>query len=318
MSRHGDRKLYDEYINCIIFSNKQYINNEQCMNTYFVSWDQRLFPQNQGCNQNKSKEKVVNKFDFSEFGQEELTKELLDVLNTQILENVECDHLIINEKENIKRDDKIFRILDQEMCKSYGQFEFINYKEPNIDGRFFNRFYWIKDMNNYEKYIQEYLKEQNIIQALKCLNHIVDTFVIWMKMYDIIDEYEIYSGYFEHKKDDRNYSTFQEQMMINLGCLRMELNQILSELKEERLIQIWLIHFVIVFLSEEEKFDNPQQEKIVKSIKKEIKNYDKCKYLCSRLQNKCSKWFKGCSWYFFYKEIVNFESSTQEKNNDFV
>ncbi|CAD8169713.1 unnamed protein product [Paramecium pentaurelia] len=306
--RFGDKKEYDEYINCIIFSNKQYLSTQFCTNTYFVSWDKRLIPKIQRIN---NKNKILQDLDFPKLEQEDIIDYLSDCLNNQITEYVECNH--IGQYQYLDSNENIFENLDQIMMTKMQQHQGNDQNKVNIDDRFIYRFYWMKDENNYEKYVEQCLGQNHIVQALKCLNYIVDTFNGWMKLYNIKDEYEIYSGYFENQNDDENLDSFQELMILYLGQLKIELDNILSQIKIERQIQIWILHFLIIYLPNEMNIRNQQLERIVKCIKNQVQKFDECKFLCSRLETKSQQWFKGCSWFFFGKEILDFEQSSKNE-----
>ncbi|CAD8164484.1 unnamed protein product [Paramecium octaurelia] len=305
IGRLKDENAYDEYINCIIFSNKQQNSTPFCTNTYFVSWDKRLIPKRQRIN----KTKVLQEFEFWKFDQEELTDYLCDFLNNQFLQDVDCNHIGLQQHHNLDCQD-IFKMLDSFMVDKPQSYQA---NKVNIDERFIYRFYWIKEENNYEQYVKQCLGEMHIIKALKCLNHIADTFNAWIKLYDIKDEYEMYSGYYESKMNEEKLESFQEFMMLNLGQLKLELYNILSQIEQERLIQIWIIHLLVIYLPNEKSSESHLLERIVKCVRNQIQKFDDCKLLCSRLTNRSQQWFKGCSWYFFRREIINFEQSSKNE-----
>ncbi|CAK84360.1 unnamed protein product (macronuclear) [Paramecium tetraurelia] len=305
IGRLKNKTAYDEYINCIIFSNKQQNSTPFCTNTYFVSWDKRLISKRQKINKTKG----LEEFEFLKFDQGGLTDYLCDFLNYQFSQDVECNHIGLQQHEKQDRQD-IFKIIDQYMVDKPQLYQT---NQVNIDERFIYRFYWIKEENNYEQYVRQCLGEMHIIKALKCLNHITDTFNAWMKLYDIKDEYEMYTGYYESKMNEENQESFQEIMMLNLGQLKLELYNILSQIEQERLIQIWIIHFLVIYLPNEKTSESHLLERIVKCVKNQVKNFDDCKFLCSRLTNRSQQWFKGCSWYFFRREIINFEQISKNE-----
>ncbi|CAD8125247.1 unnamed protein product [Paramecium sonneborni] len=208
---------------------------------------------------------------------------------------------------------------------------------PNIDTRFIYKFFSpnelaeVENQNNiyedfYQNNYQQYFASSICKKALQCLNHIFENFDSLRKMYDIQNEYEIYTGYFTNftqgegtrLKRKLNVDKVQKRVILSLVQLKHEITKILSINNEERLAEISIIHFLMMYSpsSHENQLRNSLS---LKSYQQQLfnafDNNQEIYKLFSRLKNKFPLWYRGCSWFFFTVEILSF---VQKKENQEV
>ncbi|CAD8089201.1 unnamed protein product [Paramecium primaurelia] len=209
---------------------------------------------------------------------------------------------------------------------------------PEIDTRFIYQFYQEDELvqvensiqkyeNYYQNEYQQYLTEQICRNALKCLNHIFENFDSLRKMYDLTNEYEIYTGYFTNftqgegtrLKRKLNVENVQKRVILSLVQLKHEISKTLSQNQQDRLAEISIIHFLMMFSPDSHQDQLEKQpslhyyhEKLFQAFKRNEEIYK----LFSRLRVKFPFWYRGCSWFFFANEIVSFAQQQNLQNED--
>ncbi|CAK92037.1 unnamed protein product (macronuclear) [Paramecium tetraurelia] len=211
---------------------------------------------------------------------------------------------------------------------------------PEIDTRFIYKFQQEDELaqvgdqakqyqDYYQNEYQQYLTDNICRNALKCLNHIFDNFDSLRKMFDLTNEYEIYTGYFTNftqgegtrLKKKINVEHVQKRVILSLVQLKQEIYKTLSANEEERLAEISIIHFLMMYSPKS------HQDQIAKytslkfyhqELEKTINKNEEIYKLFSRLKNKFPQWYRGCSWFFFTLEILSFAQKTNDDSDELI
>ncbi|CAD8126681.1 unnamed protein product [Paramecium sonneborni] len=206
----------------------------------------------------------------------------------------------------------------------------------DIDTRFIYKFLHqnelveIENQNNlYQQYYQndyqQYITQSICKNALLCLNHIFENFDSLRKMYDINNEYEIYTGYFTNftqgegtrLKKKLNVENVQKRVILSLVQLKHEISKTLSTNEQERLSEISIIHFLMMYSPDSHQNQLKQSQSLHHYEKELFKAFIKNQEiytLFSRLKTKFPLWYRGCSWFFFSKEILSFAQNKQDED----